>query len=214
MAAPTIIYDGPIVSRKAARALGERHYFTEKPCPSGHIDKRHVKGKLCFTCSRERSRIRRAIPGAKEKRAAVRKTPEARQAVKAYRDAYYASHRAEILNKKKRYRETPSGKMAIRRHLKIWIKTEMGKASLRFQRHARRARMFGVRHDFTPADDQRLRDRQKACHICGWRFTKSNPPTLDHVIPIAKGGEHTAGNILLAHLSCNARKRDYRTHLL
>lgn len=32
--------------------------------------------------------------------------------------------------------------------------------------------------------------------------------SLDHRIPLSKGGSHTAANIQLAHLSCNTRKRD------
>ena len=33
-------------------------------------------------------------------------------------------------------------------------------------------------------------------------------PTLDHVVPLSKGGTHTWDNVQLAHMSCNAGKRD------
>ena len=32
--------------------------------------------------------------------------------------------------------------------------------------------------------------------------------SLDHVIPIARGGEHSYANTQIAHLTCNIRKRD------
>lgn len=34
-------------------------------------------------------------------------------------------------------------------------------------------------------------------------------PTLDHIVPLSKGGTHTWGNVQLAHMSCNAGKRDH-----
>ena len=35
-----------------------------------------------------------------------------------------------------------------------------------------------------------------------------NAPTVDHIIPLAKGGTHTWDNVQLAHWSCNSDKRD------
>jgi 5-methylcytosine-specific restriction endonuclease McrA len=45
------------------------------------------------------------------------------------------------------------------------------------------------------------------CHICGEKC-KPDEITLDHLIPLAKGGTHVPENLRVAHLSCNARKRD------
>ena len=33
-------------------------------------------------------------------------------------------------------------------------------------------------------------------------------PTLDHIIPLSKGGSHTWDNVQLAHMGCNAGKCD------
>jgi 5-methylcytosine-specific restriction endonuclease McrA len=33
--------------------------------------------------------------------------------------------------------------------------------------------------------------------------------SLDHRIPLSKGGSHTAENTQLAHLACNVRKSDH-----
>jgi hypothetical protein len=53
------------------------------------------------------------------------------------------------------------------------------------------------------------------CWICGEAAPKGlrgkiDPmaPTGDHVIPLARGGDHTAENIRCAHARCNIRKRD------
>ena len=45
------------------------------------------------------------------------------------------------------------------------------------------------------------------CQLC---FTKVTLATvsLDHVIPLSKGGAHTAQNLVVAHRKCNTSKRD------
>jgi len=60
-----------------------------------------------------------------------------------------------------------------------------------------------------------LRDGGK-CGLCHRtvpaRFGEAKPfreqPTLDHIVPISKGGTHERHNVQLAHQSCNSRKRD------
>lgn len=50
------------------------------------------------------------------------------------------------------------------------------------------------------------------CHICG-RLTDASKtvphplaPTLDHVVPLARGGQHTRANCKAAHFICNSVK--------
>jgi len=43
------------------------------------------------------------------------------------------------------------------------------------------------------------------CHICGKRVRKERFD-LDHLVPLAKGGEHAPFNLAVAHPRCNARK--------
>lgn len=45
------------------------------------------------------------------------------------------------------------------------------------------------------------------CHLCKKKVA-THLITLDHIIPLSKGGEHVAENLAVAHLSCNASKRD------
>lgn len=44
------------------------------------------------------------------------------------------------------------------------------------------------------------------CYLCGG--TLVNPVHMDHVIPLARGGAHSVGNLLPAHARCNLRKHD------
>ena len=50
------------------------------------------------------------------------------------------------------------------------------------------------------------------CHLCGGQCDPSaivpSPyaPTLDHVVPVSLGGEHTRSNVKCAHFRCNCRR--------
>lgn len=50
------------------------------------------------------------------------------------------------------------------------------------------------------------------CHLCGKRVdgrlngNARMGPTLDHVVPLSKGGEHSRANVALAHRQCNILK--------
>lgn len=50
------------------------------------------------------------------------------------------------------------------------------------------------------------RDRGR-CHICKKRCRRSEL-TIDHLIPLSRGGTHTPENLAVACLSCNCAKRD------
>lgn len=56
----------------------------------------------------------------------------------------------------------------------------------------------------TPRDWRRLCERyRQSCHYCG---CADSSLTLDHVIPLSRGGRHSIGNIVPACLSCNSSK--------
>lgn len=78
----------------------------------------------------------------------------------------------------------------------------------------KRARVLGVAYE--PVNRIRVFDRDGwRCQICGAATPKAllgkhkqRAPTLDHRVPISKGGSHTYGNVQCACLSCNVAKSD------
>jgi len=46
------------------------------------------------------------------------------------------------------------------------------------------------------------------CAICGNAFNSKKQITIDHVMPLCKGGEDTIANYQLAHYGCNLLKDD------
>lgn len=55
------------------------------------------------------------------------------------------------------------------------------------------------------------RDRRR-CHVCGLHVDMAirdrgpESPTIDHIIPLSQGGDHSWANVALAHKSCNSRR--------
>lgn len=82
----------------------------------------------------------------------------------------------------------------------------------RARAHVRRARLAGVMHE--PYERIAVYERDGwVCQLCGGSIdrqasVRSRKATIDHIIPIAKGGADAFDNVQAAHLGCNARKRD------
>ena len=55
-------------------------------------------------------------------------------------------------------------------------------------------------------DRQFIYERDKGiCQIC-FKHCRKKDMSIDHVVPLSKGGNHTKQNCVLAHRSCNSRK--------
>jgi 5-methylcytosine-specific restriction protein A len=77
--------------------------------------------------------------------------------------------------------------------------------------------------DFLPDEEAQRRERHKArelrqtqwwkrrcakgiCHYCG-RKTAARELTMDHIVPVARGGKSTKGNVVPACKTCNTAKK-------
>ena len=48
--------------------------------------------------------------------------------------------------------------------------------------------------------------RRGICRYCGKKFPKEEL-TIDHIVPVARGGRSTRGNMVVCCLDCNQKKR-------
>mgnify|MGYP002522655975 CR=1 FL=1 len=82
--------------------------------------------------------------------------------------------------------------------------------------HRERARKFNCEYD-PSVDLKRLIERDGLrCAICGemcdledhtWTdYAGPRHPSIDHIIPMSKGGGHIWGNVQVAHIMCNSEK--------
>lgn len=83
--------------------------------------------------------------------------------------------------------------------------------------YRRRCRHYGVYYDPSVTREKVIERDGNVCQICGepcdendrsWGTIGPKFPTLDHIIPLAKGGAHTWDNVQCAHAICNSYKRD------
>lgn len=84
--------------------------------------------------------------------------------------------------------------------------------------HYRRTRFYGHAEYDKSITLKALYKRDKGiCQLCGKPTDPEDIkdghisrmyPTIDHIMPLSKGGAHTWDNVQLAHMSCNAGKRD------
>ena len=66
----------------------------------------------------------------------------------------------------------------------------------------------------TPDQVTALKAHQKICYYCRKPFTDKLKATIDHVIPLNKGGAHDISNLVLACKPCNSKKGDRLTRLI
>lgn len=87
----------------------------------------------------------------------------------------------------------------------------MAAAGIKAQKARRRARKRGAFIE-TVRDAVVIARDKGMCHICGKTVNLKalvphpKAPTLDHVIPLSRGGEHSYRNVRLAHFICNSVK--------
>ena len=106
-------------------------------------------------------------------------------------------------------RESGRAKEAVKRY----SQTEKGRLKARVSAQTRRARMLGAITERFNDKEIFIRDNW-CCGICKEAVdpTLNHPDpmsaSLDHVVPLSRGGSHTRDNVQLAHLRCNLRKND------
>ncbi|MBQ9774767.1 MAG: HNH endonuclease [Lentisphaeria bacterium] len=74
----------------------------------------------------------------------------------------------------------------------------------RDERHIKRERAKAREMRQTPYYQELF--RKGICHYCKQKF----PPeqlTLDHIVPVSRGGRSTRGNLVVACLDCNQKKK-------
>jgi 5-methylcytosine-specific restriction endonuclease McrA len=127
---------------------------------------------------------------------------------------YYLANAERLTAESRRYYHSNRNK-AIKK-VQRWKSANPGKLSQ--QRYRRRVCIETQLNDLTTEQWNAIKLAYKfRCAYCGDRKQRL---TMDHVIPVSKGGAHTAANIVPACQSCNSSKNarlplvEYQPHLI
>lgn len=187
---------------KIVKALSE--FKTNRARPMGH--------SWCRVCDRERgARYRAAHP--EETRAAQARW---RAGHPEYAALYREEHPGYWTQRAALHRETVRAQN--RERSARWLVRHpdyMREYERRYRREhpeqsrdkdqRRKARLRGARQSERVSRAAIIARDRGICHICKKRVAKRDM-TLDHLIPLAHGGPHTAANLAVAHKSCNSRR--------
>lgn len=137
----------------------------------------------------------------------IAKRKEAKQA-KANEDEAKRIERSKRLIERARKKEE-AALVKLLRPKRIVLTEEQRKEAKRQgkrnYKHVRRARINNCEVRATPKIiEEARRNAGDRCYYCG----RKGKLTLDHFVPLAKGGDHCVSNLVFACSSCNSRKRD------
>lgn len=121
-----------------------------------------------------------------------------------YKKKHYAANKETILANNRAWGEANKERMT--EYKNEWSRQHGGG-------HRGRAKRFGV--IYTSINKIAIFKRDNwICGICGVAIDKTIPwpdplaATLDHIIPMSRGGDHVVENVQASHWVCNLTKRD------
>jgi 5-methylcytosine-specific restriction endonuclease McrA len=137
----------------------------------------------------------------------IEKRKEVKQA-KANEDEAKRIERNKRLIERARKKEEAALVKSLRPKLIVLTEEQRKEAKRQGKRnykHVRRARINSCEVRATPKIIEEARKNAgDRCYYCG----RKSKLTLDHFVPLAKGGDHCVSNLVFACSPCNSRKRD------
>lgn len=179
--------------------------YTTKPYSDFFAAKQHTDGlhSHCKTCLKAAKRIwQRAHPDKVRAYQKRWKTENADRIKKHNRD-FYQNHIQEARHRRRAYTEEHAEE--ARERSRRWAKSHRAQRieyqRVRYARKKNAPRIERINRKIVYQRDKGI------CSLCQTKVIWEDA-SLDHIIPLSKGGSHTYDNIALTHLLCNIRKRD------
>lgn len=125
---------------------------------------------------------------------------------RASNQAWYQANKASVVARVKQSRTDPVVYKAQLESNKRWRESHPEQANEHSKRSQARAK-GAVLADLTHEEwEDLLRAANNSCTYCRKKFTPSETPQQDHVVPLSRGGQHTKANVVPACRSCNRTK--------
>jgi 5-methylcytosine-specific restriction endonuclease McrA len=101
----------------------------------------------------------------------------------------------------------PSSKRKLMIRQKRFLSTEYGKATRAYWTARRRKYLEASSNHITAKEWAEIKRTSPLCPMCG-KFVECENLSLDHIIPLSRGGENTKENVQALCLRCNILKSD------
>lgn len=206
-------------SRKEAVECGSKFFFTGVACDLGHLDRRYTAGGACRACQIARSALYQKENSehvnAKNSRWAARNRDKVAARTSRWQKANPERAAAKVARWRAKnperaranVRKTAAGKpdeYHAARKL-AWVRANRDKWNA--IQCARRARKLSAPGKFTAEDVAALRECQD--DLCaGCRQPMLAKHTVDHIMPLIRGGSNWPSNTQLMCRNCNSSKND------
>lgn len=198
-------------SRKEAKEVGSKWYFTGKPCPHGHIVPRMTTNGACRTCAYERTAAYLADKWKTSEEWRIEKVRKERERRHKPGIIDFEREKGARRAREKRAKD-PEYAEETRRRCRIYYAEvrkydPVYKAKKVVHHRTRRARKIGSEGTHTLEDIAEQLKRQKyKCAECGVSVRKKGSRHVDHIMPLSLGGTNWPWNIQILCPTCNLSK--------
>ena len=190
-------------SRGEASKLGEKYYFTGRPCPKGHLSKRNTKAGTCYECALESNRknYHKDIEASRERHRQRRKDDPApsREAVRRWSAKNPGYYRRKSLEWRK---NNPGKQQELSRR---WRRRnlERSRAIGNAAGSLRRLRIRG-QPPLTKSERKKILEIYREARLLTIRTRVQHH--VDHIKPLSKGGHHHPDNLQILTATDNLKK--------
>lgn len=144
----------------------------------------------------------------------------------SYTSAYYQANKDAILEKNRAYYEAKREKILAQRRERYARRKAAGEIVLDSEAYAEQHRRWVAAN---PEKYKAIKDRRRAAkrgvestltheewtetleafgYSCAYCLRRDAKLTMDHIVPLSKGGPHRVDNVVPACVNCNSRKAD------
>lgn len=202
-----------MLTRSEAASSGAKRYFTGRPCKNGHTAERYTVGSNCVDCLKQRTM---ATPNEVLNERVQRWRSVNRERYNEWGRDWYQDNREKAVETVRTWQRNNPGK--VRAGKRRWYATEKGRASqvawveanpekrraTNARRWARKAEAPGTFSDQFIIDTLSAQSGVCAAAHCSTEITSNY--SIDHIVPLSRGGSNWPENIQLLCVNCNSSK--------
>lgn len=215
-----------IVTRRQAKDRGSVRYYPGSACKRGHVAERITRNGSCTVCAKVRASARDRTDEYRKLR-----TPVGRARQRQYMSVWRETNRAKMRAYHREYQRVRRSDPAVRKQENADIRRRRNADPAAIQRNRavalawakrnpdkradilmrRKARLRAAFVEHVPRVEVFERDDWR-CQICKSRVSRTarvphpKAATVDHIVPLSRGGKHERGNLQCACYACNCKK--------